>query len=85
MQSAGRVVGSQAERLCGSQDGTGSGLLVAADWTWSPMKDLNGTDNTRERSLSKIPRTTFAGRIDLVVFRPTRFHLGRPCGGSPKV
>src|ERR1700712_289775 len=31
-----------------------------------PWRIVHGTDNTRERSLSKIPRTTFAGRIDLV-------------------
>jgi hypothetical protein len=75
MQSQGR-----AGRRVGHGDfadrrtGRSQALVAGPDWTWSPMEDLYGTDNTREHSLSKIPRTTFAGRIDLVVltvFRPT--------------
>jgi hypothetical protein len=71
MQSQDRAgQGRRAWRFCGSQNGMEM-LTTAVDWTWSPMEDSNCTDNTRERSLSKIPRTTFAGRIDLVVFRLT--------------
>ena len=40
--------------------------LIGLGQSMKPWGINYGTDNTRERSLSKIPRTTFAGRIDLV-------------------
>ena len=40
--------------------------LIGLGQSMKPWGINYGTDNTRERSLSKIPRTTLTGRIDLV-------------------